>query len=303
MTTATDRNPRGPGLFERTIQDVNGEPVGRVVTNRLAGSERRPGAVLLAVASCLLLLLAAAQGYVSWRAQYQFVNAAGKPPLAAALEALGLDAAAVIFALLGLAHARMGRPARVERCLNLACAFGSMFMNLLAADLASPRSIAVYVLPPVLYAAGSDRLIAVAGSAAGVRDTSLWRIVGAAAPYALRFVLAPPSTARGLRRAVLAATPLADPDAGSPAADVPVCRVYPPAVPEPVPAVPERGNGPGPEGAARAPEVFAADLAAGKTPSIRRIRDKLGCGQDKAAQIQAWLRARRAHPGSGGGTP
>ena len=56
------------------------------------------------------------------------------------------------------AHARMGRPARIERTLNLACAFGSMTMNLLGADLASPRSVAVYVLPALLYAACSDRL-------------------------------------------------------------------------------------------------------------------------------------------------
>ena len=69
------------------------------------------------------------------------------------LEALGLDTGAVIFALLGLAHARMGRPARIERALNIACALGSMTMNLLSADLGSPRSVAVYVLPAVLYAA------------------------------------------------------------------------------------------------------------------------------------------------------
>ena len=35
------------------------------------------------------------------------------------------------------------------------------------------------------------------------------RLAGVAALYSLRFVLAPPSTARGLRRMVLAAAPLA----------------------------------------------------------------------------------------------
>jgi hypothetical protein len=114
----------------------------------------------------------------------------------------------VIFALLGLAHARMGRPARIERTLNIACAMGSMAMNLLSADLGPPRSVAVYVLPAVLYAACSDRLIATAAHAAGVRETSLWRSAGVAALYGLRAAVALPSTAKGLRLRLLEATPL-----------------------------------------------------------------------------------------------
>jgi hypothetical protein len=128
--------------------------------------QRPPGTVLLLSAALLLLVLAVAQGYVSWRAQYGFIFAAKHTGLASALEALGLDTGAVIFALLGLAHARMGRPARLERTLNVACALGSGAMNVLAADLASPRSVAVYTLPAVLYACASDRLIATAGHAA-----------------------------------------------------------------------------------------------------------------------------------------
>ena len=123
---------------------------------------RPPGTVLLLSAALLLLVLAVAQGYVSWRAQYGFIFAAKHTGLASALEALGLDTGAVIFALLGLAHARMGRPARIERILNVACALGSGAMNVLAADLGSPRSVAVYTLPAVLYACASDRLIATA---------------------------------------------------------------------------------------------------------------------------------------------
>ena len=170
--------------------------------------ERQPGAVLLCCAALLLLGLAAAQGYVSWRAQYGFIFAAKREPWPSALEALGLDTGAVIFALLGLAHARMGRPARIERTLNIACALGSMTMNLLSADLGSPRSVAVYVLPALLYAACSDRLIATAAHAAGVRETSLWRFAGVGLLYALRAVVAFPSTAMGLRLRLLEATPL-----------------------------------------------------------------------------------------------
>jgi hypothetical protein len=170
--------------------------------------QRQPGAILLACASVLLLALAVAQGYVSWRAQYGFIFSVKGEPLPSALEALGLDAGAVIFALLGLAHARMGRPARIERALNAACALGSMTMNLLSADLGSPRSVVVYVLPALLYVACSDRLIATAAHAAGVQETGLWRGFGTGLLYGLRAVVAFPSTAGGLRRALLQATPL-----------------------------------------------------------------------------------------------
>jgi hypothetical protein len=124
--------------------------------------ERQPGAVLLCCAALLLLGLAAAQGYVSWRAQYGFIFAAKHQGLPSALEALGLDTGAVIFALLGLAHARMGRPARIERTLNIACALGSMTMNLLSADLGSRRSVAVYGgLCGLIYAAARQTRIKV----------------------------------------------------------------------------------------------------------------------------------------------
>ncbi len=123
--------------------------------------QRDGGTLLLVVASALLLLLAAAQGYVSFRAQYTFIDQAKHAHIPSLLEALGLDTGAVIFALLALSLARRGRRGSVERVLNVACALGSMTMNLLAANLASPRSVTVWVLPSALYALASDRLIAV----------------------------------------------------------------------------------------------------------------------------------------------
>jgi hypothetical protein len=55
-------------------------------------------------------------------------------------------------------------------------------------------------------------------------------------------------------------------------------------VPEPVTAL----NG----HAAAAAEAFAADLAEGRVPGIRAIRSGLHIGQDKASQVQAWLRTQ-----------
>lgn len=82
------------------------------------------GSWLLGISAVLLLVLAAAMGYVSFRAQYGFVHAEKGEPTASMLEALGLDCAAVIFALLALAQARLGRPALTERFLN--CDFGRL---------------------------------------------------------------------------------------------------------------------------------------------------------------------------------
>jgi hypothetical protein len=264
------------------------------------GQARRPGAVLLGIASLLLVALAVAQGYVSWRAQFAFIDAAKHAQLPSALEALGLDAGAVIFALLALAHARMGRPARIERILNLACAFGSMTMNLLGADLASPRSVAVYVLPAVLYAACSDRLIATAGHLAGVQETSVWRFAGVAARYGLRAVVALPSTVTGARRALLAATPLpaADPVPGAVPGEVhlPVPEGVPPAAPRAaLAAVPEgrtrqatptrtrEAGADREQRRTRALERIAATTSPEDAPGVRVYKDAYGLGQDGAA--------------------
>ena len=67
----------------------------------------------------------------------------------------------MIFALLALALVRLHRRAIVPRILNVSCAAGSLAMNVLAADLTSPRSMAIYALPSALYATASDQLIAV----------------------------------------------------------------------------------------------------------------------------------------------
>ena len=163
------------------------------------------------------MLLAAAQGYVSFRAQYTFVDHAKRAPIPSTLEALGLDTGAVIFALLALSLARRGRSGTVERVLNVACALGSLTMNLLAADLTSPRSVTVWVMPSALYALASDRVIAVVRrwaqasdpSAGLAQDGSAWRAAGGLALWVLRLCFDVPGTVGGFRRWVLAAAPVA----------------------------------------------------------------------------------------------
>jgi hypothetical protein len=192
-------------------------PFGNSPVNDTGQSHRAKGGGLLAAASCLLLLLAAAQGYVSFRAQYAFVDHAKHTRIPSVLEALGLDTGAVIFALLALSLARRGRRGTVERVLNVACALGSLAMNLLAANLTSPRSITVWVLPSALYALASDRLIAVVRRWVQASDPatqtgpegSAWRAVGGLALWALRLIFDVRGTLAGFRRWVLAVAPVA----------------------------------------------------------------------------------------------
>ena len=193
------------------------------------------GGVLLASAGLLLLALAVAMGIVSWHAQFAFVYAIKHQRLAAALEALGLDCGAVVFSILGIALARLGRRAVIERALVCICAAGSMAMNAAGSDLGSPRSVAAFVMPPLLFAITSDRLISVIRrSALGPKadaeaQRSAWRLAGTAFLYLLRFMVAPPSTAKGARQALLNATPLpaVDPPAQVPALSPPALAPRP----------------------------------------------------------------------------
>ena len=93
-------------------------------------------------------------------------------------------------------------------------------MNVSAADTASPRSVVAYAVAPIALAVVVDRVVAVirrhvladeeasAWTAMGRALLAVSRLAGVAALYSLRFVLAPPSTATGLRRMVLDAAPL-----------------------------------------------------------------------------------------------
>ena len=214
--STTNNVPRGPGLFE--INHANGE---RSVTSirRLAGAERAPGSALIACAAWLLVIVGTGALYVSFSAQREYVFGARHQTAASIIEALLLDVLMMVFTLLALGLSRAGKSSRTERTLILACAAASAYMNVSAADTASPRSVVAYAVAPIALAVVVDRVVAVirrhvladdepsAWTALG-RGVAAVRLSGAVALYSLRFVLAPPSTATGLRRLVLAAAPL-----------------------------------------------------------------------------------------------
>jgi Protein of unknown function (DUF2637) len=136
------------------------------------------------------------------------------------IEALLVDLLMIVFTLLALGLSWTGQPARAERILILLCAVTSSYMNVSAADLPSPRSVAACAVAPVALAVVVDRVVAVIRRHVPAdREPSAWTTMGRAAVaaakitgpvllYCLRFALAAPETARGLRQMVLDATPL-----------------------------------------------------------------------------------------------
>ena len=105
-------------------------------------------------------MLAAAAAAVSFSAQYRMIFAAKPQAAVAGLEAAIPDAAALVFASLGIALALHGRRAVRARVLNVAAVGTSVFMNVLAA---APgwRGAAIWAMPPVAYALASDTMIGV----------------------------------------------------------------------------------------------------------------------------------------------
>jgi hypothetical protein len=185
-------------------------------------SKRRPGSVLVAMATGMLFVLGVGLFSVSLDAQYRYVFHAKHQSAASWIEALALDVGMAIFSLLALGLARAGKPARVERVLITVCAGASGVMNFAAANDASPKSVLAYVMPPVFLAVVADRVVSVVRRhVLGEQEQSPWHGAIPIVMYLLRLLLAPPSTAAGLRRWLLIRTPL-------PASAAPAVEVVPP---------------------------------------------------------------------------
>ena len=284
------------------------------VKPRLAEAARRPGARLIWAAAAGLAMLALATFYVSFRAQYAFMYAVKHQHLPALIEALIADVA-MVCALLALGMACAGQSAKVARLLVVVFAGLSAGMNYLAADGASFRSVAVYVMPPAVFAVCTDQVVSVVRRfGLGISEDSAWAVLGRSAVaaarlagiimlYSLRLVLAPAETAGGLRKMVLAAAPIpqpgprqAAPGAFPGTAPKTVLEVLPRPVLEAVPDVPDRPQGkqPGPATPERLAEFYAADLAAGRVPSKRQIKREWPVGFGAASELHEQLAARAA---------
>lgn len=164
-------------------------------------------------------LLASAAAAVSFTAQYELIFKARHLAVIAGLEAAIPDAAALVFACLGLALAMHGRRAVHARVLNTASAGASVFMNVIAA---APgwRDQAVWVMPPAAYALASDTLISVVRTSAIARNQELdaglagreataLTVIGGLMLWLLRLCMSPTSTMAGFRAWVLEECPVA----------------------------------------------------------------------------------------------
>ena len=179
---------------------------------------RDRSALWLRNAAAGLCVLAAAAAAVSFTAQYRMAETARHLPVVAALEAAIPDAAALVFACLGIALALHGRRALRARALNLASVGASVFMNAIAA---APgwRNLAIWI-----HAAGrlrpgqrhphrrrphpGPRPPPPAPRAALAADAATpLTVLGGLALWLLRLALAPASTLTGFRAWVLARVP------------------------------------------------------------------------------------------------
>jgi len=207
-------NPLLP--FMATTPDTDKQAEDRL---RWSAYGRDHSRIWLRNAATGLCLLAAAAAVVSFTAQYRMVDAIRHLPAIAALEASIPDAAALVFACLGIALALHGRRAIRARILNVASVATSVFMNVIAA---APgwRNLAIWAMPPIAYALASDTLISVvrtwalarhehlAAALAGDATTPL-AILGGLTLWILRLAMAPASTLAGFRAWVLAECPVA----------------------------------------------------------------------------------------------
>ena len=294
----------------------------------LAEAGRRPGARLIWASTAGLAVLALATFYVSFRAQFTFMYAVKHQDLPALIEALIADVAMVVCSLLALGMACAGQSAKVARLLVVVFAGLSAGMNYLAADVSSFRSVAVYVMPPAVFAVCTDQVVAVIRRhGLGIAEDSAWsvlgrvvlaavRLAGAILLYWLRFVLAPAETAKGLRRMVLDAAPLPETSAGPPgrrrprrvpgaapevlpetAPEVtprPALEAVPaiPALPGALPGDPGQAAGTGDPGAAG--RVLRRRPRQGRVPSKRQIKRDWPVGYDTASDLHDHLAAAMA---------
>jgi hypothetical protein len=205
-------------LPEPALTDSDTAPAGKLpagAARHAAPGRNLPGAWLHAAAGGLFVLAGAAAA-VSFTAQYRLVYAARHLAVVAGLEAAIPDAAALVFACLGVALALHGRRAVRARLLNAASAGASVFMNLIAA---APgwRDLVVWTMPPVAYALASDTLIGVVRTAVVARqnpaglagEVTLLAMAGGVVLWLLRLTMAPASTLAGFRGWVLEECPVA----------------------------------------------------------------------------------------------
>ncbi len=261
---ATDTSWEPFGIPDEEYDQAPARGGSRVLnlTLRRPREDRDRAAAWLRNAMAGLGILAVAAAAVSFQAQFRMVFAAKGVTWVAALEAGIPDAAALVFASLGIALALHGKRAIRARVLNVGAVATSITMNLLAAGYGW-RDLAIWVMPPIAYALASDTAIGVIRAYALARqrelcealaedETTPLAILAGVALWTLRLVLAPPSTLSGFRRWVVESCPVAPGRRALPATDVTALPAAPApgsaVIPSPEPQEPRQPDPYGPAG-------------------------------------------------------
>ena len=286
------------------------DEIGTFAFRRAGPGRDRPG-VWLQCAAAGLCVLAAAAAAVSFTAQYRLVYAARRLPLIAALEAAIPDAAALVFACLGVALALHGRHAIRARVLNVAVGGRERVheRDRGRAGLAGPGGLDD---APGRLRAGQrhadrrrpgmgDRPPLRTSRRAGAEEATLLAMAGGLLLWLLRLSMAPASTLRGFRAWVLEECPVA-PGRRAPARQ---------SRPRPCRCsrrLPSRRRGSGPRGGTKTARFLAlvterhGPLAAipletvAKTSAALAPEVNLNAGSARAALRRAVLAARNGDP-------
>jgi hypothetical protein len=215
--TVCDLHLRRPGGQQPGHDTIAGH-TGRPLPGHRAPIPGDHSGAWLRNAAAGLCVLAAAAAAVSFTAQYRMVDRTRHLPVIAGLEAAIPDAAALVFASLGIALALHGQRAIRARSLNVASVGASVFMNAIAAA-SGWRSLAIWIMPPVAYALASDSLIGVVRAWAIARHHELdprlaeeitpLAVISGLILWLLRVVMGPASTLAGFRAWVLDECPMA----------------------------------------------------------------------------------------------
>ena len=141
---------------------------------------RRLAFALLSASSVVLVLLAAAAGWLSYRAQVGYVlSHNGGSALDARIWALLLDAGTAGVSTMRLYEALIRRPTASTRLTLFACIAASISMNLLHTPSRTAGGLLIAVVPPLMYAVFLEHLrskleaLFTAGGADGVHDPAI----------------------------------------------------------------------------------------------------------------------------------
>ena len=246
--------------------------------------------------AAVVLAVAAFAAVVSYSHIYDLGRAHGQSGTAARLLPLSVDGLILAASLVMLHAASTGGPVRLARCMLALGVAATGAANVLYGLGYGVLGAVISAWPAVAFIGAAEMALGMVRAASQIRHA-----VSDSAPIDAPLAVTPPGTRQ---------RPPGEPAPASEYGGTSVPAPHPnghsapswafhPGVPSrPAGGQMERAVGT-PEGAPDAARLFAAELARGELPSIRRIRREVHCGQDRAQSIAAYLAALAPVPVKG----